>query len=578
MPIDLVEFFANPISKRQKQYEAVRAVVIDQLAVDVVAKKFGYQISTVYSLVRNAKAGKLKLFPEVAIGPTKRRTAIAVQQKIIRYRRENISSPDIHQRMAAEGHRVSTRTIERILNEAGFNKLKRRTNKQLGITKKNKLIGERSQHLDFNSLEPFNIDCPVVGVFFFLPYIIESGVMDIVNKCNLPQSTDIGSVEASLSMLLLKLIGNKRLSQMDAYDHEPGFGVFADLNVLPKPTYMNTYSCLTSEAMVLDFQQQIITAFKKIYPNLYGSGFINLDFHSIPHYGDQSEMEKIWCGAKGKTLKGANTIFAQDAQSNTILYTRADILRREESNEIKKFVSYWKEVTGDVNETLVFDCKFTKYSVLDELTNDGIKFITLRKRSQSLIEDSLNLSSENWQKVFLPIPKRKYQRVSVHETEIILKDCKNIFRQITVKDHGRKQPTYIVTNNNNLALSIVLEVYAKRWHIENKLAELVSFFNLNALSSPLMIRIHFDILWTLIADTLYHRFAQDLRRFENQLAPSIFKRFINMPGRVVYDGKNFVIKIRKRAHTPILKGVEKLNEPIHVPWLNNKSVEIEWTP
>jgi len=28
----------------------------------------------------------------------------------------------------------------------------------------------------------------------------------------------------------------------------------------------------------------------------------------------------------------------------------------------------------------------------------------------------------------------------------------------------------------------ILEVYAKRWSVENKLAELVAFFNLNALS------------------------------------------------------------------------------------------------
>ncbi len=35
-----------------------------------------------------------------------------------------------------------------------------------------------------------------------------------------------------------------------------------------------------------------------------------------------------------------------------------------------------------------------------------------------------------------------------------------------------------------------------------------------------MIRIHFDILWTMIADTLYHRFAQDLRRFEDNIAPT----------------------------------------------------------
>jgi hypothetical protein len=93
-----------------------------------------------------------------------------------------------------------------------------------------------------------------------------------------------------------------------------------------------------------------------------------------------------------------------------------------------------------------------------------------------------------------------------------------------------------------------------------------------------MIRIHFDVLWTVIADTFYHRFAQDLRRFEKHLAPSIFKKFVNMPGKVVYDGDTFYIKIRKRAYTPILKSVEKLIKPFHVPWLENKTVEIVWTP
>ena len=93
-----------------------------------------------------------------------------------------------------------------------------------------------------------------------------------------------------------------------------------------------------------------------------------------------------------------------------------------------------------------------------------------------------------------------------------------------------------------------------------------------------MIRIHFDILWTVIADTLYHRFAQDLRRFEKHLAPTIFKKFVNMPGKIIYDGNTFSIKIRKRAYTPILKGVEKLNEPTSVPWLDNKPMQIVWTP
>jgi len=402
--------------------------------------------------------------------------------------------------------------------------------------------------------------------------------MDVITECNLPESSEINSTQACLAMLALKLIGNARLSHMDSYDHEPGLGMFAKLNTLPKPTYMSTYSCLTSESMLLNFQEKIIRLFQDKYPDMYHDNFINLDFHSIPHYGDESEMEKVWCGARGKTMKGATTVFAQDSKSNAILYTRADILRKEEAKEIKKFVSYWKKLNGDINETLVFDCKFTKYKILDELTAEGIKFITLRKRSQKLIDETLKIPDEKWEKVNISIPKRKYKKVSVYQSEVTLKDCKHTFRQIAIKDHGRKHPTFIILNNNDLLLKNTIEVYARRWRVENKIAELVSFFNLNALSSPIMIRIHFDVLWTVIADTLYHIFAQDLRRFENHLAPTIFKKFVNMPGKIVYDGNKITIKIRKRAHTPILKGVEKLNKPFRVPWLDGKNVEIVWTP
>ena len=575
--IDLENFFNEPVSERQRQYEAVRTFIKEKLTAKTVAERFSYKITTIYSLVRDAKAGKLNLFPDVKKGPSQRRTSMSVQDKIIRYRKDNLSSPDIHKHLVAEGITASTRTIERILNDAGFPKLKRRTYNELGLTKKNKIIPERSENLNLHSLEKFNIDCPVAGVFLFLPYIIESGIIDIVKKCNLPESNDIGHVQASLSMLFLKLIGNKRLSHMDRYDQEPGLGIFAGLNVLPKSNYMSTYSCRTSEEMVAEFQKEVICQFRRVYPQLYQSNFINLDFHSIPHFGNESEMEKVWCGSRGKTMKGACTIFAQDGHSNAIVYTRADILRKEEAVEIKKFISYWKQIKGDINETLVFDCKFTKYGILDELAAEGIKFITLRKRYKQLIEKTLKIPEEEWKKIKISIPKRKYCNLSVYESQVTLRGCENIFRQIIIKDHGRENPTYVITNNKELPLAMVIEVYAKRWHIENKLAELVSFFNLNALSSPLMIRIHFDMLWTIIADTLYHRFAQDLRRFEDNLAPTIFRKFINIPGKVVFDGNKFIIKLRKRAHTPILKGIDKINKPFSVPWLNNMNVEIVWS-
>ena len=147
-----------------------------------------------------------------------------------------------------------------------------------------------------------------------------------------------------------------------------------------------------------------------------------------------------------------------------------------------------------------------------------------------------------------------------------------------MKEHGRNEPTFVVTNNRELSVVEVLTVYARRWRIENKLAERVDFFNINALSSPLMIRIYFDLLLSVVASFFYHCLAGDLPRFEKHLAPDIFRRFIDMPGSVHYDGSRFEVRLRKHAHTPILLGVKKLSRPVQVPWLGGRPLSIRFTP
>ena len=211
------------------------------------------------------------------------------------------------------------------------------------------------------------------------------------------------------------------------------------------------------------------------------------------------------------------------------------------------------------------------------MAKDDVKFITLRKRSKALLKDTHTIEESEWKKIRLNIPKRKHKSCFAHESMIKLPKCEREIRQIIIKDHGRAEPTFVITNQKDLPLKTVLEVYAKRWRIENKIAEMVAFFNLNALSSPLMVRIHFDLLWTIIADTLYHRFAQDLPRFEHCRAETLFRKFVDMPGKVVFDGNQFVVKIRKRACTPILLGVDLLNKEIIVPWLGGRRLKVEWT-
>jgi len=289
-------------------------------------------------------------------------------------------------------------------------------------------------------------------------------------------------------------------------------------------------------------------------------------------------MERVWCGARNKTMKGANTFFAQDAETKVLLYANADVLRHEGAQEVLSFVDYWQHLKGLVNETLVFDSRLTTYQVLGQLAEAEVKFITLRKRSKSLAAQTAALGNEQWQKVKLPIPKRKHQTFLAHESEVRLTGCPKPLRQIIMKDHGRVEPTYVITNNWDLPLLEVLTIYARRWRVENTLAELVDFFNLNALSSPIMVRIHFDLLLSVVASFLYRRLAQDLPRFEHHLAPDLFRRFIDMPGKVRFDGQDFEVRIRKRAHTPILLGVKKLQQPIVVPWLAGRQLKLVFTP
>jgi len=446
------------------------------------------------------------------------------------------------------------------------------------LSKKNSTLPPPSRNIDFAQLEPFHADCQVAGIFFFLPYIIESGVMDVLGELPLPQSGQIGKKQAFLSLLALKLIGGRRLCHVRQYDHDMGFGLFAGLNVLPKPTYVGTYSCLVSADLCRRLQKQIISCLRSWQPGFFSGSTINLDFHSIVHFGQASEMEKVWCGSRNKAMKGANTFFAQDAETNVLLYANADVLRKDSAGEILHFVDYLKDIKGVVDETLVFDSRLTTYKVLDELDKTGVKFITLRSRGKKLKERTESLDQSEWKKVKLPIPKRKHQKFLAYENEIMLKGCEKPFRQIIMKDHGRAEPTYVITNNRELSLETVLVIYARRWRIENKLAELVNFFNLNALSSPIMVRIYFDILLSVVASFLYHRLAQDLSRFEKSLAPDIFRRFIDMPGRIRFDGHDFELHIRKRAHTPILLGVKKLRDAIEVPWLDGRRIHITFRP
>jgi hypothetical protein len=142
-------------------------------------------------------------------------------------------------------------------------------------------------------------------------------------------------------------------------------------------------------------------------------------------------------------------------------------------------------------------------------------------------------------------------------------------RQIIIRQNGHAKPAFLITNDLDSYLELLVANYARRWPVENGIAEAVKFFHLNALSSPILIKVHFDVLMTMMADTPYTMLALHLRGFEECDAPPPYRHFIQGKGALEVNQAKVNLLYPRRAHNPILRAVPWLQFSRSLPGLNN---------
>lgn len=561
-------FFTNPEHDWQRRYEALRASFVDRLPAHVIADRFGYTRGYVNLLRHQFKHGKIDFSEPVPEGRVQRRRVTSdVRRKIRAWREKRLSAGEIAELLSQEGLEISVRTVERVLAEEGFPRLPRRTHLKIGMTVKGAEVPDRSRAVTIQEIEGQRFESDSAGIFLFAPFLAQFDLEEIVRSAGLPGTKTIPASSYFLSFLALKLLGTERYAHIGDHGFDPAPGLFAGLNVLPKCTAVSTYSYSLDEVHIQRLQKAFVKNAAGL--GLYDGKFINLDFHTVPHFGEESVLEKHWSGARNKSMKGALTLFAQDGESKLILYTAADIMRSESDDQLMQFLSFWKGVRRGVNPTCVFDSKFTSYSKLSELNDGyGVKFITLRRRGKNLIGAVEKLSP--WKRIEIPHPKRKYRNPVIHDSLIELRGYEGDLRQVVVRGHGREKPTFLITNDFDMPVELVVGNYSRRWRVESGIAEAVKFFHLNALSSPILVKIHFDVAMTMIADTFYTMLAQKLRGFEHCDAPKLYRHFVQGKGTISVKDNTVIVTYPRRAHNPILRRVDWQNLPMVVPGFDAK--------
>jgi transposase len=295
-------FFTHPRLDWQRRYEALRASFVERLPAHVVADRFGYTTSYIHLLRHQFKHGKLDFAEPPGEGPSRRRRVSAeVRQKIRAWREQRLSAAEITELLLEDGVEISVRTVERVLADEGFAKLPRRTRLKIGMTVQGAEIPEKSQKMVPDELDGQRFDSPAAGVFLFAPFLAQLRFSEIIKAAQLPSSKQIPALSYLLSFLALKLLGTERYAHVGEHGFDPGLGLFAGLNVLPKCTAMSSYAYTLDDVHLQRLQEAFIA--QAIHIGLYDGSLINLDFHTVPHFGDESVLERHWTGTRGKVRR-----------------------------------------------------------------------------------------------------------------------------------------------------------------------------------------------------------------------------------------------------------------------------------
>lgn len=570
-----ISFFSNPHSIAQKQYEALRMYYMENVTAKEVAKKFGYTyrgfttiITDFRKKLNNNEIDNLFFLPvnrgRPVSGPVSTTNGL-----IISLRKKFYSVADIKIQLDGIGRSVSEKTIYNVLKHNGFSKLPRRIKTSKQKLEAPKIDAPISMTLKFVD-EHFKSGS--AGLLCFLPYIQKYGIDKLIENSLYPQTATIDRISSILSFVCLKLSNVRRYSADDIWCMDRGMGLFAGLNVLPKTAWFTSYSDRVTSDMNTLFLKQLHKLW--VTNDLLGDTS-NIDFTTIPYWGDGEHLENNFSNKRGKALESILAVLAHDPDTGIIDYGSTNILHKQESDVVLEYLDFYTTDKKRDLKYLVFDSKVTNYQNLNTLNKNGVKFITIRRRGKNMVEKINKIPAGKWATKRVEMAGNKKRTLKVYEETVQLKDYEGDIRQIVITGHGKIKPAIIITNDFDLEIDKIIRKYTRRWIVEKTISEQIEFFHLNHVSSSMVIKVDFDLTMSILAHNIYRLFALDLGRYNHLTSQSIYEKFILNEGDIEIEKGKITVKLKKKRNLPLLLENMQGFEKIKYSWLNGLKIQIQ---
>lgn len=571
-PKDLSEcrrFFLEPRNPKQRIYEALRAYFVDARPPKDIARDFGYSIGSYHVLCHHFRRDPDPVFfVSPHHGPQSQPKKSAARDLIISLRKQNYSVYEISQTLKERDRPLSPTAVREVLKAEGFAPLPRRLDEERPDYPRPTV--EAVADVREFSLAPRTFNTRCGGLFLFVPDLVRLHTARLAAAGRLPGSNMIPAEHALRASLALKLWSIERKSHVMALVSDEGLALFSGLNAIPKKSYLSEYSSRITPART----NRLLAAWHELVSDadLFPGESFNLDFHSVPYYGEKPAIERHYVSARSRRQPSILVFLAQDAEGRAFCYSNADLLKGDEAEEIFRFISFWERTHGKLPRHLVFDSRLTTYAHLARLDEMKIEFITLRRRSPRVLKEIINLPRSAWRVVELDVPTRKYRFPRVYERTVRLAGRE--FRQLYVQDLGHDEPTVLLTNQKRTSAKQLITRYAHRMLIENALSDAVRFFHMDALSSAVGMKIDFDMALLVVASGLYRLLARRMRGYSDAQARHIFRDLIDMPADVKITEQQIEVNFHRRSHLPIILASGIMDQPVPVPWWDNRMLRL----
>ena len=573
----LIDAFLSPVNALHRQYEALRAFFVDKVPGKDVASRFNYTPGSFRLLCHQFRQNpEVPFFLEnrhaLRAAAAAAKKPPALHERVIALRKQNCSIYDIQRALEQKHQSLSAPAIWKILKTHGFAKLPRRVDEERPVNAR----VEAAPVADARafSLEPRHFRTEFGGLFLFIPLLVAMRFEAVMARVPLPGTLQIPAVHAIRALLALKLFGRARHQHVMPSVFDEGLALFAGLNAIPKRSFLTEYSCRIEPHCYPILMQQWFDALGTV--GIERGESFHLDFHTIPFHGEDALLEKYYVSKRSRRQKGILAFLAQDAGQQMFCYANADLRKDQQNDEILRFIEFWKARTGTLPKELIFDSKLTTYANLNTLNAQKINFITLRRRTEKIIEGLWEHKSA-WRKIELSNVARQFRFPKILDQRITLDDYQGPIRQIAITDFGHEKPTLLLTNQMRRSASSLIEFYARRMLIENSIADSVEFFHIDALSSAVALKINCDLQLTLMASSLYRLLGAKIgKEYTTADSSHLFRDFIEANAMVTITDNTVEVAFGKRAHSPLLLAAGFQNTELAVPWWGGRKLKISF--